>query len=57
MVGIIKAKFKLEKYNPEIMYINVNKKINMRFYTALSGNQGGKFIPKLQNPGSGSVVI
>jgi hypothetical protein len=39
------------------MYINVNKKINMRFFTALSGNQGGKFIPKLQNPSSGSVVI
>lgn len=39
------------------MYINVNKKINTRFFTALSGNQGGKFIPKLQNPASGSVVI
>lgn len=37
--------------------MSVNKKINMRFYTQLSGSQGGKFIPKLANPDSGSVII
>jgi hypothetical protein len=57
MIDIIKSKFKLEKYEPDVMYMTVNKKINMRFYTPLSGNQGGKFVPKLSNPNSGSVII
>ncbi len=35
----------------------MNKKISMRFYNIVGKDQGGKFIPNLSNPDSGSVVV
>jgi hypothetical protein len=54
---VIAEKVKVANYNPQLLFIGVNKKINMRFYNIMSKDQGGKFIPNLGNPDSGSVVI
>lgn len=35
----------------------MNKKISMRFYNIVGKDQGGKFIPNLSNPDSGSVIV
>lgn len=56
-IQIIGEKVKVQNYNPEMLFIGVNKKISMRFYNILSKDQGGKFIPNLGNPDSGSVVV
>lgn len=45
----VKKKAKKPNYNPEIIYIVVNKKINSRFFDA-SGN-------RLFNPEPGSIVV
>ena len=57
MVQTIGARVKIDNYDPEIIFVGVNKKINQRFYTKLSNGNGGKFLPKLSNPDSGSVVV
>ena len=53
----IGIKTKVKDYNPQILFVGVNKKINMRFYSMNGKQQGGKFIPNLSNPDSGSVVV
>ena len=61
MVEQIGEKTKTKNYEPEIVYMTVNKKINSRFFIAEGNNhqqQGGnKFIPKVLNPSSGSVIV
>lgn len=59
MVKEIGAKTKTKNYNPQMVYVIVNKKINSRFYYAEKDNpqQGIKFIPRLSNPPSGSVLM
>ena len=60
MVEQIGEKTKTKNYEPEIVYMTVNKKINSRFFMAEGNNpqQGGnKFIPKVLNPSSGSVIV
>lgn len=56
-IGVIAQKVKVQNYNPKILFIGVNKKISMRFYNIVGKDQGGKFIPNLSNPDSGSVVV
>lgn len=54
----IGEKTKKPNYNPELMYIVVNKKINTRIFDTNDkiGAQG-KFPPKVFNPSSGTVVF
>lgn len=54
---IIGEKTKTKNYNPQLLFVGVNKKITMRFYNIMSKQQPGKFIPNLSNPDSGSVVV
>lgn len=49
-----------KNYDPELVYILVNKKINARFYSFpenIRQDRGEKYIPKLRNPPSGSVIV
>ena len=51
-------KIKKPNYSPEILYIVANKKISTRFFAPVDKNQNlGKFIPKLGNPSSGSIIL
>ncbi len=54
---IIGEKTKTKNYNPQLLFVGVNKKITMRFYNILNKQQPGKFIPNLSNPDAGSVVF
>lgn len=56
-IQVIAQKVKVENYSPQLLFIGVNKKISMRFYNILGKDQGGKFIPALGNPDSGSVIV
>lgn len=56
-MSVIAEKTKTKNYNPQILFVGVNKKITMRFYNIQSKQQPGKFIPNLSNPDSGSVVV
>jgi aubergine-like protein len=61
MIKIFGTKVNNPKYDPEIMYLTVNVKINSRFFSMLDkeayqGNPA-KFIPKVGNPISGSVIL
>lgn len=54
----IGEKTKKPNYNPELMYIVVNKKINTRIFdTNDKMGAQGKFPPKVFNPSSGTVVF
>ena len=59
MINQIGEKTKTKNYKPEIVYMMVNKKISSRFFTAEQDNpqQGNKFLPKVFNPNSGSVIV
>lgn len=59
MISQISKKTGANNYNPEIVYVMVNKKISSRFFTAQQDNpqQGNKFLPKVFNPNSGSVIV
>lgn len=59
MIKTIGEKTKTTNYNPEVVIMTVNKKINSRFFEV--GDKGGnnnnsKFVPNLYNPLSGSVI-
>ncbi len=51
-----KAKTTIKNYNPEIVYLSVNKRSTTRFYDEVSGNNQ-KFTSKYCNPQSGSIVV
>jgi hypothetical protein len=60
MIKTFGAKVNNPKYNPEIMYLTVNVKINSRFFSitkSSSGSNAGKFLPDVANPTSGSVIL
>ena len=44
-------------FNPEIVYVLVNKKINTRFYSENKDQTGGKFQQSVKNPNSGSIIM
>ena len=50
---------RLVGYNPQIIYIVVNKRVNSRFFANNSsgGNLQGKFRPKLDNPTPGTIIF
>lgn len=58
MIKQMGEKTKINGYNPEIVIVSVNKKINSRYYvTGRENSQNpNKFIPELFNPDSGSVI-
>ena len=56
MIKTIAEKTKTKNYDPEIVYMTVNKKINARFYAG-EQNQQNKFVPRVSNPNSGSVLV
>jgi len=57
MVTKIADKIKKPDYNPEIVYMTVEKKINTRFFSTYDGKGVKKGDPKLENPGSGSIIL
>jgi len=54
---IQRAKAKFSDYDPQIVYIVANKRINTRFYSDKSEGSRGKFQPKIDNPTPGSIVF
>jgi ribosomal protein L23 len=46
-------------YNPQIIYVIVNKRVNSRFY--MNGNKtergSGKFRPLIENPSPGTIIF
>lgn len=58
MIKKIGEKTKTVNYNPEVLYVTVNKKINTRFFDTNETNiSQGKFLPKVFNPASGTVLF
>lgn len=58
MIKKISEKTKKPNYNPDFVYMTVNKKINGRFFTPSSNTHSeGKFIPRVNNPDSGSLIM
>jgi hypothetical protein len=51
-----KAKTKLTNFNPEIVYMSVNKRSTTRFYEEVVST-GQKFTPAYTNPQSGSIIL
>jgi len=60
VVKKIAEKTKIPNYDPEILYTTVTTKINSRFFdipTGSGGNGSNKFVPRVDNPNSGTVVM
>ena len=59
MVKKIGEKTKVNNYNPAIICVIVNKKINSRYFAMGRENQQNpnKFTPELFNPDSGSAIL
>lgn len=54
----IAERTKKPNYNPDVMYLTVNKQINARIFNiAPTGTSQGKFAPKVLNPSSGSCIF
>ena len=51
-----KNKTKISNYNPQIVYMSVNKRSTIRFYEQ-SNQYNQKFPAKFTNPYSGSVIV
>lgn len=58
MIKKIGDKTNTKNYNPQIMIVTVNKKINTRYFAIGKENQQNpnKFIPEIFNPDSGSIM-
>ena len=59
MVKKIGDKTKVANYNPALICVVVNKKINSRYFAMGRENQSNpnKFTPELFNPDSGSIIL
>lgn len=57
MVKVMAEKTKTPKYNPEIVIVTVNKKINTRYFEVGKEVTNNKFVPELHNPSPGSIMV
>lgn len=57
MIQEIGAKTKTANYNPELMILVVNKKVNSRYYNVIKEAPPNKFAPNVSNVDSGSILV
>ena len=59
VIAKIGEKTKTANYNPEVLYMTVTTKNSARFFDfpQSMANNSNKFIPKVDNPNSGTVVF